>query len=123
MNGYYPYGGFYGTPAPSPQPNASGYSPTPPQPSQPQMNYYAFVDGIEGAKAFRVNPGSMMLLMDSQNPICYKKQVNDYGQTISFETYDLVPHKEVAEEKPVYITKDEFEKEIAQIKAMFKKEE
>lgn len=89
---------------------------------QPQRNEYAFVDGIEGARAFQCKPNSLMLLMDSQLPICYKKQVNAYGQTISLEVYDLVPHKE-SQDKVNYITKEEFDKEIADLKALLNKGE
>lgn len=69
-------------------------------------NEYAFVDGIEAARAFQVRPGAMMLLMDSNLPICYKKQVDMTGRTVAFEAYDLVPH---VEKPPVeYVTKEEF---------------
>lgn len=81
---------------------------------QQQRNEYAFVDGIEAARAFRVPFGSMMLLMDSNMPICYKKQVDSYGRTVCFEVYDLVPH---AEKPPVeYVTKEEFETFINSLK-------
>ena len=31
---------------------------------QPQVNQYAFVNGIEGAKSFQVAPGKTVLLVD-----------------------------------------------------------
>lgn len=84
---------------------------------QPQRNEYAFVDGIEGARAFQCRPNSIMLLMDSQNPMCYKKQVDMYGKTISIEVFDLVPH---VDKPPVeYVTKEEF---MAYIKSLNKEE-
>lgn len=118
MNGYNPYGyggyGGYG----GYQPNNPNYSN---QQSQQQLNAYAFVDGIEGAKAFQVKPGTMMLLMDSQNPICYKKQVNEYGQTVSFEIYDLVKHVDQTKQSIEYVTKDYFDKEIADLRDLINK--
>lgn len=73
---------------------------------QAQRNEYAFVDGVESAKAYRVPFGTMMLLMDSNMPVCYKKQVDAYGRTVDFKIYDLVEH---VDKPPVeYVTKDEF---------------
>lgn len=83
-------------------------------PQQPQRNEYAFVDGIEGARAFIVKPNSMMMLMDSNAPICYKKQVDMYGRTISLEVFDLVPHEDTPPEQ--YVTKKEFQAFIDSLK-------
>ena len=83
---------------------------------QPQRNEYAFVDGIEAAKAYRVPFGTMMLLMDSQAPICYRKQVDSYGRTVDFKIYDLVEH---VDKPPVeYATKQEVEELKALIKGL-----
>lgn len=48
---------------------------------QPQLNTYAFVNGLEGAKAFQVQPNQTMMLMDSDQPIVYMKQANAMGQS------------------------------------------
>lgn len=80
-----------------------------------QQNTYAFVDGIEGARAFQCRPNSMMLLMDSMLPMCYKKQTDMYGKTIALEVYDLVPHKDEASKEIVYVTKAEFNDAIEQL--------
>lgn len=45
-----------------------------------QTNTYAFVNGIEGAKSFIVPPNQTILLMDSEQPVCYMKQSNGLGQ-------------------------------------------
>lgn len=100
------------------QPSYSQY-----QPQQTQLNTYAFVDGIEGAKAYQVKPNATMLLMDSQQPICYKKQVNHLGQTIDFQIFDLVPHQEPKVQQVEYVTLDLFNKEIANLKALITKGE
>lgn len=122
MNYNYPYGpaNYY------PQYQQNSYYGTQTQgtavPTQ-QLNVYAFVDGIEGAKAYIVRPGTKMLLMESQGNVCYLKQVNDQGQTIAFETYDLVKRDSSIQENKVYITKEEFEKEICAIKALIAKDD
>lgn len=90
--------------------------------NSPNNNYYAFVDGIEGARAFQVKPNSMMLLMDSQQPICYKKQVDAYGRTVSIEAFKLEPITEKAPTTNDFISREEFEKQIAEIKALINKE-
>lgn len=100
------------------QPSYSQY-----QAPQTQLNTYAFVDGIEGAKAYQVKPNATMLLMDSQQPICYKKQVNHLGQTIDFQIFDLVPHQEPKAQQVEYVTLDLFNKEIADLKALISKGE
>lgn len=53
-----------------------GYSPY----YQQRQNTYAFVNGIEGAKSFIVQPNQTVLLMDSESPMCYMKQSNGLGQ-------------------------------------------
>lgn len=46
-----------------------------------QANQYYFVNGIEGAKSFQMSPNQNVLLMDSDNPICYMKVSNNVGQS------------------------------------------
>lgn len=74
-----------------------GFNPYPAYPQQPpvygvpqqqtnnnpqnQMNHYAFVNGIEGAKSFIMQPNQTVLLMDSEHPVCYMKQSNALGQS------------------------------------------
>lgn len=54
---------------------------TPVQPQNIQPNVFAYVNGLEGAKAFFVPPNGRVLLMDSDNPIFYVKTANAMGQT------------------------------------------
>lgn len=120
FNNYNPYG-TYGYQ----QPTYNQYQQQPMYQNQPaqQMNLYAFVDGIEGAKAYQVKANSTMLLMDSQQPICYKKSVNHLGQTIDFQAFDLVPHQEPKQQPQVeYVSMELFNKEIADLKALISKE-
>lgn len=50
-----------------------------PQPQTPQ-NVYAFVNGVEGAKSYIVPANQTVLLMDSEQPVCYMKTANALGQ-------------------------------------------
>lgn len=72
----YPYGNFYQPNNMNMNQNSSGM-----QNQQPQMNQYAFVNGIEGAKSFQLQPNQTILLMDSDNPLCYMKSANGVGQS------------------------------------------
>ena len=70
-----------------------------------QLNQYAFVNGIEGAKSFQVPPNQTMLLMDSDNPICYMKQANAMGQS-TLRYFKLIESSEeeikgIKENKPL----------------------
>ncbi|MBR3208862.1 MAG: hypothetical protein IKF82_01195 [Bacilli bacterium] len=66
-----------------------GYTPAPNPYTQPRTNQYAFVNGIEGAKSFQMQPNQMVMLLDSDNPIIYKKTSNGYGQA-SIECFKMV---------------------------------
>lgn len=59
------------------------YSPYGNNNNQPttQINQYAFVNGVEGAKAYPVMPNQTMMLMDNDNPIIFMKTANSLGQT------------------------------------------
>ena len=60
--------------------NTYGYN-SYPSFTQPRTNVYAFVNGIEGAKSYQMMPNQTVLLMDSDNPICYMKTSNSIGQS------------------------------------------
>ena len=51
-----------------------------PYPIRPQQNVYAFVNGLEGAKSYQVPANQTVLLMDSEQPVCYMKTANALGQ-------------------------------------------
>lgn len=61
-------------------------------PQQPQQTY-AFVNGIEGAKSYPMQPNQTVMLMDSENPIAYMKQSNGMGQA-TLKYYRLVETSE-----------------------------
>ena len=82
--GGYPYGMPYQPIPPqtqqNPQPNYNAMYQNQ-QPQQPQMNQYAFVNGVEGAKSFQLAPNQTIMLMDSDSPVCYMKTSNSVGQS------------------------------------------
>lgn len=49
-------------------------------PSKQAQNVYAFVNGLEGAKSYIVPANQTVLLMDSEQPVCYMKSANALGQ-------------------------------------------
>lgn len=57
-----------------------GYGQPPYKGPQQQLKQYAFVNGLEGAKAYQLQPNSTMLLMDADNPVCYKKTTDALGK-------------------------------------------
>lgn len=108
--GNYPYGSPY---------QSSYYHPNVPQNNQvnqqPQMNQYAFVNGIEGAKSFQLNPNQTILLMDSDSPVCYMKTSNGVGQSTlryfkltEVTEADLKAQSIPNDKSTDYVTKNEF---------------
>ena len=84
---------------------------------QRQQNTYAFVNGIEGAKSYVVQPNQTILLMDSDAPMCYMKQSNGLGQS-SLRYFKLVEVTEEDLKKPV---NDEMESFKTRLEALEKK--
>lgn len=112
-NPYNPYGPY------APQPNYGGGFQ---QPQQPQQTY-AFVNGVEGAKSYPMQPNQTVMLMDSEQPVCYMKQSNGMGQA-TLKYYRLVETSEqelrgsAAKPSVDYVTKAEFEalsKQVAEL--------
>ena len=54
-----------------------------------QRNYYTFVNGLEGAKSYPIMPNQSLMLMDSENPVCYMKSADNTGKP-SLKCYKLV---------------------------------
>lgn len=46
-----------------------------------QRNYYAFVNGLEGAKSYPIMPGQTIMLMDNDSPVCFMKTADTLGKT------------------------------------------
>ena len=66
------------------------------QPTNYQRNYYTFVNGLDGAKAYPIMPNQSLMLMDSENPVCYMKSADNTGKP-TLKCYKLVeiPEKEL----------------------------
>lgn len=111
----YPYGQFN-------QPQVQ------PQPQQPtQYKQYTFVNGIEGAKAFQLGNNQTMMLLDSENPIIYKKTSNEQGQsTIQYYkmieiSEDEVKNLNIAELDELYASKEDVEAINKKIDNLYRK--
>ena len=99
--------------------NFGNYTPYTPyqQPYAPKQNQnvYAFVNGLEGAKSYIVPANQTVLLMDSEQPVCYMKSANALGQgTLRYFKLEEVKEADIrAVSQPVsapqvdYVTKDE----------------
>ena len=80
---------------------------------RPQTSVYAFVNGIEGAKRYPLSPNQSMLLMDSEQSVCYLKQANALGQT-TLKCFKLVEANEselqntAPQPNSDYVTKADF---------------
>lgn len=104
----YPYGGFN----PYNQPR--------------QTNTYAFVNGLEGAKSYIVPANQTVLLMDSEQPVCYMKTANAIGQgTLRYFKLQEVGENEirnmsvpVSQPNPDYVTKSEFAELVKRIEKL-----
>lgn len=84
-----------------------------PQQSQP-LKQYTFVNGIEGAKAYPLMPNQMMLLMDSDNPVLYKKTSDQMGKSsLEYFVINAVSENEVRDmltpKQPDYAFKSDIE--------------
>lgn len=102
---------------PYPQPQYGGFQ-------QPQ-NTYAFVNGIEGAKSYPMQPNQTVMLMDSDNPLCYMKQSNAMGQS-TIKCFRLVEVSEAdlkSSDKPKadYVSKTDFDALCAKVEGLLKK--
>lgn len=88
---------------------------------QPRTNgNLIFVNGMEGAKSYQIQPNQMVMLLDSDNPIIYKKTANAYGQA-TIEPFELVPIQEHKQEEK-YVLRTDFEALVKRIDEMTKKE-
>ena len=93
---------------------------------QPNTNNLIFVNGIEGAKSYQIQPSQIVMLLDSDNPIVYKKTSNSFGQA-TIESYKMVPITETeikgATSSPEYVLKSDFDALVKRIDELTKKEE
>ena len=89
-------------------------------PQQQQSNSIIWVQGEAGAKSYLVAPGQSVLLMDSESNVFYIKSSDQSGMPMPLRTFDykerVVAKNETAPiQKNDYVTRDEFEKRLAEI--------
>lgn len=100
--GYNPTTPYYSGYSYAPLQGPAAYSPTmlPPQqlPNIPQNvstvapgsnSNISWVQGREGALAYPVAPGNTVILMDSDNPVVYKKSADEHGKPLPMDEYEL----------------------------------
>ena len=75
----------------------------------PRSNNITWVQGIEGAKAYQLMPGSNTILLDSENDGVFYIKVSDNVGMCSLRTFK---YSEVTESKPEYITRAELEEAL-----------
>ena len=95
--------------------NPYGYQPNM---YQQKTNNLIFVNGMEGAKSYQIQPNQMIMLLDSDSPIVYKKTANGYGQAI-IEAFELVPIQE-HKENDKYVLKTDFDNLVKRIDELTK---
>lgn len=90
---------------------------------QPRItNNLLFVNGVEGAKSYQVMPNQIVMLLDSDNPIIYKKTANALGQC-TIETFRMVPIENVEKQPNAeYVLKSDFDALVKRIDELTKKE-
>ena len=120
---YNPY--TYSTPAPQ-QVNPYPVQPTVfggyPQPQQFTQSNVIWVQGEAAAKAYPVQAGNSMILLDSENDCFYIKSSDNAGmpnRLRKFEYKEVVDGQIVNEtpaDQPQYVTKEDLERALSELK-------
>lgn len=125
-NNYFPasyYQPTYTQPQMIPQ---QAIQPTVPQ-QQPQQNNSSiiWVQGEAAARSFNVMPNQSVMLLDSESSTFYIKSADASGMPLPLRIFDYTerntnqnveqPQIQKHAEDPEYITRDEFERRIAEI--------
>ena len=88
---------------------------------QPQRNdTFAWVQGENAAKSYLVAPNSSVFLMDSEKNTFYIKSADASGMPLPLRVFDYVERTQTPTPAPAaaldnYITREEFEKRIAEL--------
>lgn len=97
-----------------------------PQPAQ-QTSPIIWVQGEAGAKSYLVAPGNTIMLLDSENSTFYLKSADASGMPMPLRIFDYTERTAAAQNQPAnvanenmdkFITRDEFERRMAEIAAM-----
>ena len=96
--------------------------------SQSPSNNIIWVQGIEGAKAQQIQPGSTLLLLDSEQDRFYIKACDQYGICLPLRAYNFTEVVETADAPSVteaaaatpdlskYVTKEELTQILKELK-------
>lgn len=96
---------------------------------QAQTGGLQWVQGEAGAKAFPVNAGQSVLLMDSENNVFYIKSSDNSGMPLPLRTFDYKERTaqnapkaaqnapQAAIDTSLFVTRDELEKRLAELVA------
>lgn len=114
-----------------PYDNFGNYVPYQLYPQRQPQNIYAFVNGLEGAKSYNVPANQTILLMDSDQPVCYMKTSNALGQaTLRYfkltevgENDVRTPTTPVQNNTSTYVTKNEFDELVKRLERLEPKED
>lgn len=94
---------------------------------QAQTGGLQWVQGEAGAKAFPVNAGQSVLLMDSENNVFYIKSTDNSGMPLPLRTFDYKERTaqnapkaaqnapQAAIDTSLFVTRDELEKRLAEL--------
>lgn len=101
---------------------------TTPAPTTNFSNGINWVQGEAGARSVYVGAGQKALLMDSENNVFYVKSSDQSGMPLPLRTFEYkeITNGEAAEVEPAqttYVTKEEFDKAISELKKSLGKEE
>lgn len=96
---------------------------------QAQTGGLRWVQGEAGAKAYPVNAGQSVLLMDSENNVFYIKSTDNIGMPLPLRTFDYRERTtqstpktaqnapQAAIDTSLFVTRDELEKRLAELVA------
>lgn len=88
-------------------------------PAQQSNNGIIWVQGEAGAKSYMVAAGQSVMLMDSESNVFYIKSSDQSGMPMPLRTFDyterVAPKPEAVQPKMDYVTRDEFEKRLAEL--------
>ena len=108
MNNYFPVGYLQGYQQGYPQQMTNQMQNNAPA----NNNGIIWVQGIESAKAYPVNAGNSVLLMDSEEPLFFIKSADVNGMPMPLRVFDYTERSNKKEQdEPVadYITRDELD--------------
>ena len=100
-----------------------------PTPTQTQAGAISWVQGEAGARSVPVQPGQKALLMDSETNVFYVKSCDASGMPLPLRIFEYKEVGKVANESEVagapntYVTHEELEKALAELKQPQKEEQ